>query len=137
MNGFDLLKRNKNLIVTHNLFSIPCTISNGTETEETRCIGNFIGLQMITDKSSNSNSIAIINDSCEACVNCDDIHIGKIKENWTISFKQGGTDEIINFRIDNVIEDRTTGVYRLKLSLLKKETSIATHKPIIRRNGGI
>jgi hypothetical protein len=145
MTGFDLLKRDKKLFLTNNLFSVPCILSNGAETEETRCIGNFIGLQIITDKSSNSNSIAVINDTCEACMSCDDITIGKVKENWTLSFRQGGTDETINFRIDNVIEDRTTGVYRLKLSLLKKEANVnnsnggnnSNYKPIIRRNGGI
>jgi hypothetical protein len=119
MTGFDLLKRDKNLVISNNLFSVPCVIANNTEEQETRCIGNFIGIQNITE---NNNSIAVINDNCEACINYDDITIGRIKENWTLSFIQGGTNETITFRIDNVMEDRTMGVYRLKLSLLKKLT---------------
>jgi hypothetical protein len=139
MNGFDLLKRDKNFFLTNNLFSVPCVISNNTEEQEIRCIGNFIGIQNITDER-NGNSIAVINDSCEACINYDDIIIGRIKENWTLSFTQGGTNEVITFRIDNVIEDRTVGVYRLKLSLLKREDSNNINnskQQIIRRNGGI
>jgi hypothetical protein len=153
MNGFDLLKRDKKQLITNNLFSVPCVISNGTEEQETRCLGNFIGLQIT---SEGSNNIAVINDTSEACINYDDITIGRPKANWTLSFIQGGTDKMINFRIDNVMEDKTMGVYRLKLSLLKKDvknsddsdngnndsnsnsnTNQIIHKPIIRRNGGL
>jgi hypothetical protein len=141
MTGFNLLKRDKKLFLTNNLFSVPCVISNGAEAEETRCVGNFIGIQTMTN--GGNNQIALMNDSSEACVNYDDITIGRIKENWTLSFMQGGTNETIAFRIDNVMEDRTMGVYRLKLSLLKREkaendnTSQTTLKPIIKRNGGL
>jgi hypothetical protein len=141
MNGFDLLRRDKNLVVSNNLFSVPCLLSNGTEEQETRCIGNFIGIQNIIDER-NSSSIAVINDSAEACINYDDVTIGRIKENWTLSFIQGGTNEVITFRIDNVMEDRTMGVYRLKLSLLKKKNNNSNNQnsnkqQIIRRNGGL
>jgi hypothetical protein len=63
-----------------------------------------------------------------------------------LSFRQGGTNEVITFRIDNVIEDRTVGVYRLKLSLLKRENFNSNNqnqnqnnnkRQIIRRNGGL
>jgi hypothetical protein len=53
MNGFDLPKRDKNLVISHNLFSVPCVISNNAEEQETRCIGNFIGIQNTTDGENN------------------------------------------------------------------------------------
>jgi hypothetical protein len=143
MNGFDLLRRDKNFVISNNLFSVPCTISNCTDEQKTRCVGNFIGIQNITDERNNT-SIAVINDSAEACINYDDVTIGRIKENWTLSFVQGGTDEVISFRVDNVVEDRTVGVYRLKLSLLKRENNNnnnqnqnSNKQQIIRRNGGL
>lgn len=147
MKGFDILKRDKRLLLSNNLFSVPCTLTNtqnNQSQDDLKCLGDFVGIQL----DGNGNSI--INDSSEAVINFDDVRIGKIESGWTLSFIQGGTDEIIDFKIDYVMEDKTTGIYKLKLSLLKKKSNEEQYNSInqpnikpntlprlTRRNGGI
>lgn len=137
MNGFELLKRDKGLLFKNNPFSVPCVLSNGTETQkDLKCIGDFVGIEI--DRKTGSS---IINDSSEAVINYDDVKIGKIESGWTLSFLQGGTNEIIDFMIDYVMQDKTAGVYKLKLSLLKSKNSQQNVEKnnfnIQRKNGGI
>jgi hypothetical protein len=75
--GFDLLKRDKGLLFKNNPFSVPCVISNGTDTQGKnslleliepnydptdilKCVSNYIGIQL------NSTGASTINDSSEA-----------------------------------------------------------------------
>jgi hypothetical protein len=155
MNGFDLLKRDKGLLFKNNPFSVPCILSNGTETQGKnslldptdlnydptdvlKCIGNYIGIQL-----NSENKTSIINDSAEATLNIDDVKIGRPQAGWIISFvpqntKETNTDtDMINFKIDYVMEDRTIGVYKLSLSLLKDSLDTETISQTIRTNGGI
>ncbi|HSQ97267.1 MAG TPA: hypothetical protein VLL98_00940 [Rickettsiales bacterium] len=155
MTGFDLLKRDKGLLFRNNPFSVTCILSNGTEiqgknslldstdlnydpTDILKCIGNYIGIQLNTE-----NKTSIINDSSEATLNIDDVKIGRPQAGWTISFVPQNTQEtdtntdMINFKIDYVMEDRTIGVYKLSLSLLKDSLDTETISQTIRTNGGI
>jgi len=139
MNGFDLLKRDKGLLFKNNPFSVPCILSNGINTQnDLKCIGNYIGIQL------NSTGASTINDSAEATLNVDDVKIGRPQAGWTISFipqntKETDTNtEMINFKIDYVMEDRTIGVYKLSLSLLKDNSENSnTASQTLRTNGGI
>ncbi|HSQ97117.1 MAG TPA: hypothetical protein VLL98_00155 [Rickettsiales bacterium] len=155
MTGFDLLKRDKGLLFKNNPFSVPCILSNGTEiqgknslldptdlnydqTDILKCIGNYIGIQLNTE-----NKTSIINDSAEATLNIDDVKIGRPQAGWTISFVPQNTKntnintEMINFKIDYVMEDRTIGVYKLSLSLLKDSLDTDNTSETLRSNGGI
>ncbi|HSQ97360.1 MAG TPA: hypothetical protein VLL98_01430 [Rickettsiales bacterium] len=155
MNGFDLLKRDKGLLFKNNPFSVPCILSNGTETQGKnslldptdlnydptdvlKCIANYIGIQLNTE-----NKTSIINDSAEATLNIDDVKIGRPQAGWIISFVPQNTQEtdtntdMINFKIDYVMEDRTIGVYKLSLSLLKDSLETDNTSETLRSNGGI
>lgn len=140
MNGFDLLKRDKRLFISNNLFSTPCTLSNGTTTQsDLKCVSNYIGITNTTTKSADTNATSIINDSAEAVLNIDDVTIGKPETNWTLSFAPRNDESIINFRIDYVMEDRTTGIYKLSLSVIKQNNNPNPNNNTIqfRANGGI
>ena len=158
--GFDLLKRDKGLLFRNNPFSVPCILSNGTEiqgknslldptdlnydlTDVLKCIGNYIGIQL-----NSENKTSIINDSAEATLNVDDVKIGRPQAGWTISFipqnikkiddqETNTNTNMINFKIDYVMEDRTIGVYKLSLSLLKDSLDTDTTTQTLRSNGGI
>ncbi|MDD2839819.1 MAG: hypothetical protein PHY80_01675 [Rickettsiales bacterium] len=155
MNGFDLLKRDKGLLFKNNPFSVPCILSNGTEiqgknslldptdlnydsADVLKCISNYIGIQLNSETKT-----SVINDSSEATLNIDDVKIGRPQASWTISFIPQNTQEtntdtnMINFKIDYVMEDRTIGVYKLSLSLLKDSLETDTILQTIRTNGGI
>jgi hypothetical protein len=153
--GFDLLKRDKGLLFKSNPFSIPCILSNGTDTQgknslldptdpnydptdTLKCVSNYIGIQL------NSTGASTINDSAEATLNTDDVKIGRPQAGWTISFVPQNTKdtdintEMINFKIDYVMEDRTVGVYKLSLSLLKDNSENSnTASQTLRSNGGL
>jgi len=155
MTGFDLLKRDKGLLFKNNPFSVPCILSNRTETQGKnslldptdlnydstdvlKCIGNYIGIQLNTE-----NKTSVINDSAEATLNIDDVKIGRPQAGWTISFVPQNTQEtntdtdMVNFKIDYVMEDRTIGVYKLSLSLLKDSLNTDNTSETLRSNGGI
>jgi hypothetical protein len=95
--------------------SVPCTLTNlsGT-TQELRCIGDFVGAVL-----NPISGVYEMNDSSECCINYRDVYLGEIKANWQLSFLQPGTNELINFKVDNVMVDRTLGLYKLKISILK------------------
>lgn len=139
MNGFDLLKRDKGLLFKNNPFSVPCVLSNGINTQnDLKCISNYIGIQL------NSTGASTINDSSEATLNTDDVKIGRPQAGWIISFVPQNTKdtntntEMINFKIDYVMEDRTIGVYKLSLSLLKDNSENSnTTSQTLRSNGGL
>lgn len=143
MNGFDLLKRDKRLFISNNLFSTPCTLSNGTTTQsDLKCVSNYIGITNTTTKSADTNATSIINDSAEAVLNIDDVKIGKPETNWTLSFAPRNDENIINFRIDYVMEDRTTGIYKLSLSVIStmrqnNNQNLNNNTIQVRANGGI
>jgi len=140
MNGFDLLKRDKGLLFKNNPFSVPCVLSNGIDTQnDLKCIGNYIGIQL-----NSTDRTTIINDSAEATLNVDDVKIGRPQAGWIISFIPQNTQEtnintdMVNFKIDYVMEDRTIGVYKLSLSLLKDSLENSNNiSQTIRTNGGI
>jgi hypothetical protein len=109
------LNRDKAAIFT-GVGSVPCILTNtNNETQEVRCIGDFVGA--ILNPISGAYEM---NDSSECCIDYQSVTIGEIKENWRLSFKQAGTGEIMDFKVDNVMFDRTLGLYRLKISLLKQ-----------------
>ncbi len=149
MNGFDLLQRDKRLLVTNNLFSVDCILSNGTDTQDDlKCVSNYIGITNTSSGNNNMNATSIINDSAEAALNIDDVKIGRPETNWIISFAPRNKGKMIDFRIDYVMEDRTIGIYKLSLSLIsinkennkniKHENNLNKNAAIqYRRNGGI
>jgi len=149
MNGFDLLERDKRLLIANNLFSVNCILSNGITTQnDLKCISNYIGITNTTAKSADTNITSIINDSAEATLNIDDVKIGRPETNWIISFAPRNKGKMIDFKIDYVMEDRIIGIYKLSLNLLSinkennrnvKQDNILNKNTTIqyRKNGGI
>lgn len=148
--GYNLLQKDKKVLFNNNIFSSACILSNGKEiqgknslldkndinynSEDTlKCIGNFIGISL-NDNGANNSNIAIMSDSAECNINIDDIKIGKLAKDWLLSFVPIGINKMIDFKIDNILEDRIIGTYRIKLSILKKSDS---SNSILKNNRGI
>lgn len=142
--GFDLLQRDKRLLIANNLLSVNCILSDGINTQDNlKCISNYIGITNTSSGNNNMNATSIINDSAEATLNIDDVKIGRPETNWILSFAPRNKGKIIDFRIDYVMEDRTIGIYKLSLSLITTNNTQDNKNQIekntiqYRKNGGI
>jgi len=140
---FTLLKQHKDLIYS-GAGSVLCTLSSGSSSigegaflspddssydasDELRGIPSFIGVSYAPD-----TGLMISADQAELALDQDKVTIGRPVKGWTGKLRN--LDETdLNFRIVEVMQDRTIGGYRLRLEILK---SAGTGRRIMRSGEG-
>lgn len=109
--GFDLIKTNQGLLIDSSPFSVKCVLSNGSQSQELRGLPNQIGL------SIDGDGLPVQADSAEFFINMASVTIGVIVQGWTITiYNYDGTKD---YKIQSVMRDKTLGVYRMQITLLK------------------
>lgn len=81
--------------------------------DELRGLPSFIGICYDPE-----TGLAVSADQAELALDQDKVTIGRPVKGWTGKMRNfDGTD--LNFRVLDVLQDRTVGVYRLQLEILK------------------
>lgn len=79
-----------------------------------KCISNFVGVSISTE-----TGLGLIGDSAQATLNMDDVTIGAPEEDWKIYIYIPSLKDFMKFKIEDVMPDRTLGLYSLNLSVIK------------------
>lgn len=126
---FTMLAQHKDLIYS-GAGSVLCSLSDGTTSlgggamlptddaaydaaDELRGLPSFIGICYDPE-----TGLAVSADQAELALDQDKVTIGRPVKGWTGKMRNfDGTD--LNFRVLDVLQDRTVGAYRLQLEILK------------------
>lgn len=92
---------------------LPVDDENYDASDALRGIPSFIGMDFDA-----STGMMISADKAEISIDMDRITIGRPEKGWSGEFRNiDGTD--LRFRITDVMEDRTVGVFRMPVEILK------------------
>jgi hypothetical protein len=129
--AYDLLMSDKTaVLVEGNDFAINCILyDNEGNSDELKGVPSFIGLQIIAEDQ------AKINDSAEIALDHQDITIGVPKRGWKISVENTNDGQMYDFAIKDVLDDKTTGLYRIMLET-RSQRQPTENQVFVKRNFG-
>jgi hypothetical protein len=140
--GYSILDAHKREYLIHgNPFSVRCQlVSSDSEdekqgsllddTDELRGLPTEIGLTI-----SSETGLGTIGNTAEFLLDINDVKIGKPAKGWKL-FYHNRAGEVLKFKVEENIEDKTIGVYRLQLSAIVSQERANRIKVCSRRGQG-
>lgn len=134
MNGFEMLKQDKQVILDDGLFSTDCILyspdgktqglgatlpkddKNYNADDKLRCFSPYIGIDINTD-----TGLGVFADRAEITINLSSVEIGVIEKGWIIDVYFHSIKKWVKFKCEHVAIDRLMGAYFIRPSLVEKK----------------